>query len=97
MQEVGMRTKGVDGECGKELGIRGAKELTKAVECSGVEHSRVLTNGFVGDALLQSLEVSAQGRERQGIGGWGVACLDGLQADKGHEAAKEKQCCEECV
>ena len=74
-----MGAEGVDDEGGEQVGIRVAKELAKSVECRGVEHSGVLTNGLIGDALLQPLKVAAKGWEGEGVGGWGIASLDGFQ------------------
>ena len=76
-----MGAKSVDGEGGEKVGIGGAKELAKAVERRGVEHSGVLTNGLIGDALLQSLKVAAKGRECQGTSGWSVTSLDGIKVE----------------
>lgn len=76
-----MGAKGVDDKGGEKVRIGGAKELAKAVECRGVEHSGVLANGLIGDALLQSLEVAAKGREGKSAGGWGIALLDGVKVE----------------
>ena len=55
--------------------------MAKAVKRRGVEHSGVLTNGLIGDALLQSLKVAAKGRECQGTSGWSVTSLDGIKVE----------------
>ena len=68
----------VDGKGGEYVGIGGTKELAKAVECGGIEHSWILADGLKGDASLQSIEVAAKGRKLQSGGRWCVACLDGL-------------------
>ena len=75
MEEVRVRAERIYGEFCKGFRIGGAKEFAEVVERCGIEHSRVLADGFVGDAFSQSVDVAAQRREDQGRSGSVVACL----------------------
>ena len=46
VKKVGMGAKSIYVEGGKEVGVRGAKELAKGIKSSRIEHARILTNGF---------------------------------------------------
>ena len=73
-----MAAKSIHAEGRKDFRVGCTKELAEAVECGGIQHSWILADGFIGDALLQSIDVAAKGRKLQSGGRWCVACLDGL-------------------